>query len=568
MSDITHFPTSTPPLYGRQLEAGQLQHLLEQPHCRLITLTGAPGVGKTHLAATVLASHKDLFPDGIHYLNLAATRRWVIVLGVIAEALRLPISSQQPLPQLNEELLKYLEDKRCLLFLDSLEHLLPSSALLEQLLLRCPNVKLLVTSRIPLGSASERQLELRPLATPTTLASLEENPEGLLTAPAGALFVAMVQQHVPSFVVGKENVQALGKLCQELDGLPFALELAAAQLEKRTPSALLQELSGSYLPNWELSADPQYFQYSNLRDAWQWSYDLLNEKQRLLLRHAQLFAGSFSEEALYSVLDPESLTPDEVKESLQQLVNKHLVTLENSHLEHDKTSRFCLLNLTRRFAYEQFERFDDIPKSHLRYLEYYRHQANSTDVSEAVRNDWLKLEGANVTVALGYLKEAYHDYDVSLLETLTNLLSSVQAAGGGVTLETFQPSTKTSDFGAETPLVTPGEAVTLERETGGLETPESESLESRRRQKDLLHVSVSKEPDDGLFEELTEREQEVLRLVATGLSNREVAEKLNVSPRTVGAHLANIFSKLNVKTRTAAVRKAVSLDLTTASPRL
>jgi predicted ATPase/DNA-binding CsgD family transcriptional regulator len=576
MSDFTNLPVPAPPLYGRQQEASQLEHLLKQPNARLITLTGAPGVGKTHLAATVAASQKDLFPDGIHYINLAATRRWVIVLGVIAEALQLPISTQQTLPQLNEQLLKHLKDKRCLLFLDSLEHLLPASVLLEQLLVRCPKVKLLVTSRVPLASSSEQILTLGPLALPTTLEGLETAPERLLEAPAADLFVAMVQQHVPSFVVGKDNVQAVAQLCQELDGLPFALELAASQLERQAPTALLKELSGPYLPDWEVRADPQYFQHSNLREAWQWSYDLLSDKQRLVLRHAQMFTGSFLGDALSSVLGTEKLIAEDVKELLQQLVTKHLITLENSHNDPDTKPRYRLLKLTRRFAYEQFERLDDMPQSHLRYLEYYQQQVEHGAASEDTKSDWLRLERANLEAALGYLKDAYHSYDPSLLETLTPLLStplSLEDAGAQQGLETRRPGDLVD--AVEAPLLEVEATQTVADEvglgeplTGQLAAVQEDSLEGRKRQKEPLRIPVIKEPDDDLFEELTEREQEVLRLVATGLSNREIAEQLNVSPRTVGAHLANIFSKLNVKTRTAAVRKAVSLDLRSPTSRL
>jgi RNA polymerase sigma factor (sigma-70 family) len=562
MSGINNLVIPSPTLYGRQQEASLLEHLFKQEGRRLITLTGPPGVGKTHLAATVAASQQALFPDGIHYLNLAATRRWVLVLGVIAEALHRPMSPQQPLPQLNEELLKHLEDKRCLLFLDSLEHLLPAAVLLEQLLVRCPKVKLLVTSRTPLKSPSEQVVELRPLVVPSGLEGLESNPETLLEVPAAELFVTMVEQHVPSFVVSKDNVRAVATLCQKLDGLPFALELAASQLERQAPATLLKELDGPYLPDWTVTSDPQYFQHSNLRDAWQWSYDLLGDQQRLVLRHAHMFAGSFSVAALSSVLGTQTLSPEDVAGVLQQLATKHLVTVETSREDANEELRFRLLQLTRRFAYEGFERLDDLPKSHLRYLEYYQH---ATSRDEA----WLRLERRNIEAALGYLKDAYNDYDESLSETFTALLS--------------QPH--------QDPLVTPengpaSEALVLDQEEvfsdlkvaapetpevivpSQLEAPEEEVFEGRKRQKEPLHVAIVKDDNDEFLEELTEREQEVLRFVAMGLSNREVAEKLEVSPRTVGAHLANIFSKLNVKTRTAAVRKAVTLDLQPSSPRL
>lgn len=570
MSSNVSIPT--PPLYGRQAEAKRLEQLLQQPASRLITVTGAPGVGKTHLAATVAANQKDLFPDGIYYVHLAATRRWVIVLGVIAEALHLPISPQQALPQLNEQLLNHLKDRRCLLFLDTFEHLLPASLLLEQLLARCPKVNLLLTSRVPLASASEQSLELKPLAVPTSLDGLEAHPEKLLEMPAADLFVAMVQQHVPSFVLGKDNAKAVAKLCQELDGLPFALELAASQLEKQAPAVLLKELSGPYLPDWEVGADPQYFQHSTLREAWQWSYDLLNEEQHHVLRHAHLFGGGFSASALGSVLGGEQLSREDLKDLLQQLAIKHLVTLESSHQNSVEEPRYRLLNLTRRFAYEQFERFDDLPQSHARYLEYYRRETENRLTTKEPMEPWLSLERANLEAALNYHADGYHEYDEDFLETLSGLLALPAPFLNTSPLEVGENVNEPTSKAAHSsiPEVEVVANQHLQRDPHGLLAGHlaMPNGEGRKRQKEALHVLVPKEADGDLFEELTEREQEVLSLVATGLSNREIAEQLKVSPRTVGAHLANIFSKLNVKTRTAAVRKAVSLDLGNLPPRL
>jgi predicted ATPase/DNA-binding CsgD family transcriptional regulator len=535
-------------------------------------------VGKTHLAATVAAAQKELFPDGMYYVNFALTRRWVLVLGVIAEAMHLPLSSQQGLPQLNEQLLKYLKDKRCLLFLDGLEHLTPASVLLEQLLSRCPKVKLLLTSRAALRSPSEQVLALSPLAVATDIEGLETQPERLLEASSAELFVTMVQEQVPSFIVGKDNARALAKLTWELDGLPFALELAALQLGKRTPSALLKELSGPYLPNWEVADKTPFTQHENLRDSLQWSYDLLTEKQRLVLRHAQLFGGTFKVSALSAVLGTDKLIAEDVAEILNQLVWRQLVRLENSHNEGFDEPRYSLLRLVKRFAYEQFERLDDLPQSHLRYLEYYQHQVDNVLPNEASKETWLRLERPNLEAALGYVKDAYHVYTsdlsttlVSLLSTLTSQVPEVQAATEAPVSATpaVQLENLTRDLPEtpEPPKPAEFEAPESDPEEVLVDPLEDEVFEGRKRQKEPLHIPVVKEQDSEFYEELTEREQEVLRLVATGLSNREIAEELQVSPRTVGAHLANIFSKLNVKTRTAAVRKAVSLELQVPPPR-
>jgi predicted ATPase/DNA-binding CsgD family transcriptional regulator len=593
MSTMNNTVLPTPSLIGRHEEFAALRDLLGQGAPRLITLTGAPGVGKTHLAAAVAASRQDRFPDCVYYLNLASTKRWVILLGVIAEALELPISPQQTVEQINEQLLTYLETKHCLLFLDTFEHLVPAGRLLVHLLERCPHLKIIVTSREALRVPDEHVLHLGPLVAPDPETLLPQlPPERLLHYPAAELFVTFAKRHHPSFVLNADNAASVARLCYALGGVPFALELAASQLTRTPLPELVKALNSAYLPAWTLkSLDPHHH---TLSDSIGWSYSLLTEPQRHILKHASLFGSSFTVQALTHVISDESLGVDEILKTLRQLCRKNLILDQgnpSSDATHRHKERFQLLSIIRQFSYKKIEDAGELPRAQLRFLDHYKHYLEPLVAKEPLlATAWTELEKGNLKVALEWSKDYYPVYDDDLTNTLARLLTSQIASHkatpvtdkeiGEETVETAvsrdaalpQPSVSdANDFIVEgqqdnqsegqTENILDIQGAVLELQTDEVETLSTAEDKSEERLPKTIHVSLTKEAEDDLLDELTEREAEVLRLVAMGLSNREIAEKLEISPRTVGAHLANIFSKLNVKTRTAAVRKAVTLDL-------
>jgi predicted ATPase/DNA-binding CsgD family transcriptional regulator len=601
---------SNPFLLGRERELTLLNHLLGQPSPRLITLAGAPGVGKTFLAAGAAARGEKLFPHCVHYIDLVPTKRWVLLLGVIAEALELPNLHQHTLQDINKQLLEHLGQKKCLLFLDTFEHLLPAKDLLGQLLEGCPNVKLLITSREALRLPDEHVIEVQPLATPTLDAPLET----LLATPAAELFLSTARQHEPGFILEPQDAHVVARLCQLLDGLPAALGLAASQLSHTPLSKLLEQVRND-LPAWKTATLDLH--HSTLGDSLQWSYELMSEKQRTVLRHASLFSSNssrpglyenpgFTVEALTHVLSDESLEPPSVLNILSALARKHLVRVYSSkELPPNQTggNRFRMLNLVQRFAYKQLETYGELPRAQLRFLNYYQEQLSENQ--DHLTPSWLEAERSNIGTALEWSERYYHFYDESFVEATRTLLADPTTLGikpekrpakeeleavKNLSLETHEltanltvdlalnPGTnlvaENAQLEARLEPLSEGLLAPSERSEHALTSDElhdpnspvndpldSDAQDSSQSPRARLQMTLARETDPDLFDELTEREREVLQFVATGLSNREIAERLAISPRTVGTHLTNIFSKLNVKTRTAAVHKAVALEI-------
>lgn len=231
-------PIPLTPLIGREEEQAQLYTLLTQPQVRLVTLVGPGGVGKTRLTLQVAIDARAVFPDGVFFVPFASVRDPRFVLSTIAQVLGVHAFASS---SVIERVQEYLQNKQLLLVLDNLEHLLKAVLQLEQLLLTCPSVKLLVTSRTVLHIQGEHEFPLLPLALPnlTTLATKET----LIQYAAVALFVQRAQAVLPTFQITEENARSIAAICVRLDGLPLALELAAASIKLFPPQALLHRLS-------------------------------------------------------------------------------------------------------------------------------------------------------------------------------------------------------------------------------------------------------------------------------------------------------------------------------------
>jgi predicted ATPase len=231
------FPIQLTPLLGREQEVAAVCDLLRRQEVRLLTLTGAGGIGKTRLALQVAADLVDDFADGVYFVSLASISDPALVLPTIAQAFDLKEVSGKSLLDL---LLAVLCDKHLLLLLDNWEHVLAASPLLTNLLTSSPDLKILITSRAVLHLQGEQEFLVSPLAVP----DLKRLPdlETMLQYAAVALFVQRTQAVRPLFQLTKENVRAVAEICVRLDGLPLALELAAARSKLFPPQALLKRL--------------------------------------------------------------------------------------------------------------------------------------------------------------------------------------------------------------------------------------------------------------------------------------------------------------------------------------
>jgi predicted ATPase/class 3 adenylate cyclase len=336
----TNLPAQATPLVGRASEIDALQALLADEEVRLVTLTGPGGTGKTRLALHAAAEMVELFPNGVWLVSLEAVQDPALLLPTIAQTLGLHESGDRPLDSVIHE---HLAGQRVLLVLDNFEQLLDAARTVSNLLDATPGVRVLVTSRAPLRIAAEHALPVPPLALPdpASLPALES----LSRYEAVALFLERARAVAPSFAVTDENAPAVAELCVRLDGLPLAIELAAARVKLLPPQALLARL-GDRLELLRGGARDRPERQQTLRAALDWSFDLLDEEQQRAFARVSVFAGGFRLDAAEAVCGADIDSVD--------------VLLENSLLRSeerpDGEPRFSMLESIRDYASEQLER--------------------------------------------------------------------------------------------------------------------------------------------------------------------------------------------------------------------
>src|SRR5215472_14091662 len=310
-------PAPRSPLIDREQEVALVRNLLQRTDVGLVTLTGPGGVGKTRLAIEVAADLASQFADGTAFISLASLTDPELVEPTMARALQVSEANGQ---SIDERLREYLRPRELLLLLDNTEQLLAAAPLATQVLDAAPRLKLLVTSREPLRVRDERVVPVLPLALPDTdhLPDLDT----LVRVPAVALFVERVREVQPAFALTADNAPAIAEICRRLDGLPLALELAAARSTVLSPEALLARLAHS-LPLLTYGARDVPERQQTLRNTIAWSYDLLAESEQALFRRLAVFAGGFTLEAVQAIcaLDTAtgaSLETDDILEQLAQ----------------------------------------------------------------------------------------------------------------------------------------------------------------------------------------------------------------------------------------------------------
>jgi predicted ATPase/DNA-binding CsgD family transcriptional regulator len=318
----THnLPAQLTPLIGREQEVTTACTLLRRPYVRLVTLTGTGGVGKTRLALQVAADLIDDFTDGFSFILLALISDPGLVIPTIAQTFDLKESGAQPLLDL---LKAFLQDKHLLLVLDNFEQVLMAAPQLAELLKVCSHLKLLVTSRVALHLYGEHEFLVSPLALPD-LKQLPE-PEALVQYAAVTLFLQRAQAVKPAFQLTAINARAIAEICVRLDGLPLAIELAAARIKLFSPQALLKRLEHRFQVLTSGAQDAPVRQQT-LRNAIEWSYNLLHVEEQLLFRRLAVFVGGCTLEALgalCSFLDDGDAVV-QVLDGVTSLLDKNLV---------------------------------------------------------------------------------------------------------------------------------------------------------------------------------------------------------------------------------------------------
>src|SRR6266540_4315984 len=336
----TNLPAQATPLVGRATELGALKELLADDSVRLLTLAGPGGSGKTRLALHAAAEAVELFPNGVWLVSLEAIDDPALFLPTVAQTLGLYESGDQPLDAAVKE---YLAQQRVLLVLDNFEQLLDAARTVSNLLAASPQLKVVVTTRAPLRVAAEHVFSVPPLGLPDP-ASLP-GIEALSQYEAVALFVERAHAVAPAFAVTNDNAPAVAELCVQLDGLPLAIELAAARVKLLPPQALLARL-GQRLELLRGGPRDRPERQQTLRAALDWSFDLLDEEEQRLFARLGVFAGGFRLEAAEAVC---AAGLDAIEALLE-------ISLLRSAEQPDGEPRFFMLETIRDYANEQLEK--------------------------------------------------------------------------------------------------------------------------------------------------------------------------------------------------------------------
>lgn len=347
-ADRSLFPVPLSTLVGREVEITAVDELLRQPATRLLTLTGPGGVGKTRLAIEV-AGRMVAPADGIWFVGLAAIQRPELVLPTIALTLGLQEAGDQ---SLTARLRRYLRDRSLFLVLDNLEHLLAAGPQLADLLTSCPRLKILATSRGPLRIQGEQEYAVPPLPLPAP--NGQATVEALATVDAIRLFVERARSVKPAFTLHAANAASVAAICKRLDGLPLAIELAAARIALLSPAALLARLDRQ-LPVLTDGPRDQPARLKTMRDAIAWSHDLLSAEEQILFRRLAVFVGGAPLDAVERFGVALGQSEDVTLEALSSLVRQSLLLAEEvaSGAARSDLNRVRMLEPIRDFAREQ-----------------------------------------------------------------------------------------------------------------------------------------------------------------------------------------------------------------------
>ena len=350
----TNLPTQGTPLIGRERELAQVRDRLASDEVSILTLTGPGGTGKTRLALQAAADSLGHFPSGTFFVALASVSDAELVVPTIAQVLGLRVPRGRALMQV---LAEYLAERKLLLVLDNVEHVVAATPAVAKLAAAAPGLKVLASSREPLHVSGERVFPVPPLELPDT----EGGWDAIAANEAVGLFVERAQAIRPDFELTHANAPAVAAICRTLDGLPLAIELAAARIVLFPPAALLARLD-ERLEVLIGGARDRPARHQTLRATLDWSYDLLSEPRRRLFARLAVFAGGSTLDAAETVCGGDL----DVLDGLASLIDKSLVRLEGSEEE----PRFAMLETIREYALEKLRQSGDESAMRSRHLEW------------------------------------------------------------------------------------------------------------------------------------------------------------------------------------------------------
>jgi predicted ATPase/Tfp pilus assembly protein PilF len=365
-----NLPLQPTPLVGREKEVSEVCNLLRSGETRLLTLTGPGGTGKTRLALQAAVDLLEDFPDGTFFVQLATLTDADLFISAVAETLGVRETGEQAL---DDSLKNYLSERRMLLVLDNFEQVLEAAPTVTELLTVAPELKVLTTSRAPLGLYGEHEFPVPPLSMP----DLKRPPplERLTQYEAVGLFVERARALKPDFSITNESAPAVAEICVRLDGLPLAIELAAARIKMLPPRAMLQRL-GSRLKLLTGGARDLPERQRTLRATIEWSHALLDEGERVLFARLSVFSGGRTLEAIEAICDAEGDLPVDTFEGVSSLLDKSLLRQEEGP---GGEPRFVMLETVHEFAREKLRQSAEAEEIKRVHAEYFLNLAEEAD---------------------------------------------------------------------------------------------------------------------------------------------------------------------------------------------
>ena len=402
-----NLPLQLTSLVGREREVAQVCERLSRLEVRLLTLTGAGGMGKTRLGLQAAAELADDFEDGVFFVSLATVSDPTLVAPTVAGTLEVKEAGGE---QLIEGLKRYLREKRVLLVLDNFEQVLEAAPVVTELLSAAPHLKVLATSRTPMRLYGEYEYSVPPLALPDPGRPLLV--ERLTQYEAVRLFIERARAAKADFSVTAENAQAVAEICARLDGLPLAMELAAARIKLLSPQALLARLNNKLKL---LTGGPRDLpqRQRTLRGTIEWSYELLDEGERVLFARLAVFSGGRTLEAMEAICDAERNLPIDVFDGVSSLVDKSLLRQEEGI---GGEPRFVMLETVHEYARERLEQSGEAEATKRAHAEHFLALAEEAEpeLKGTRQCEWLEhlnAEHDNMRAAFYWMLE---DGDVEL----------------------------------------------------------------------------------------------------------------------------------------------------------